>query len=87
METTKLSVADEVFNFILSSPTLEQIISFRPSDDLQAYISHLLERNREGRLSDAETLELDDAQHLNQFVSRLKAYARIKLKASEKPGI
>jgi hypothetical protein len=71
---------DEILDFLASTPTLEQIIALRPSPEVQQHISTLLEKNREGALSAAENFELDEYLRLDQFVTLLKARARLKLK-------
>jgi len=71
---------DEVDEFLLSSPSVQQIVDFRPSDGLQARARLLLDRNREGNLSETERLELDDFQALENFMRRLKIKALVKLR-------
>lgn len=74
---------DEVLEFLASTPTKEMIIDFKPSDELQARASRLLDKNRQGNLSPDEERELDEFQRMNHFVSMLKARVRQKLKANE----
>lgn len=79
MAFTQSHLHAEVFRFLVSSPTPQEIIDFRPSQTLQARVSQLLEANRDRDLTDIERLELDELEHLNHFVSMLKIYARKKL--------
>ena len=69
------NIQDEVFGFILSSPTPQQIIAFHASEAAQLRLRYLLDTNRDGILSDAEHAELEEAIHINHFVTRLKAKA------------
>jgi hypothetical protein len=70
---------DEVLNFLASSPTAEQLISYQPPAALQQRLSELLEKNRSVRLTDAEAEELDEFLRMNRFMSRLKLKARLRL--------
>lgn len=66
---------DEVLDFLLSQPTPEQIIAFHASEAAQLRLRYLLDANREGRLTEAEEAELDEASQLNHFITLLKAKA------------
>jgi hypothetical protein len=70
---------DEVLDFLVSSPTPEEIVAFKPSDTLQARASELLERNRSGSLTREDQSELDEFSYLNHLMSMLKIRARKKL--------
>lgn len=72
---TTTSIQDEVLTFLLSSPTPQQIITFRASDAAQERLRVLLEANRQGTLTDMERAELDEASQYNHFVIQLKARA------------
>lgn len=85
MDAINVSVEDEVLRFLISAPTLEQIITFRPSDSLQDRASWLMELNRQGQLSEAETRELDEFERMDHFVMRLKGYARLQMRGKLKP--
>jgi hypothetical protein len=71
---------NQILDFLSSTPTPEAILAFRPSSQLQARASELLEKNRAGNLSDEDRTELDEFQRLNHFMSMLK------IRASEKVG-
>ena len=70
---------DEILDFLASAPSQEEIIAFRPSEDLQMRASTLLDKNRHGNLSTDEQVELDEFQRMNHFMTILKAKARQKL--------
>jgi hypothetical protein len=82
MDKPSLSPAEEVYDFLLSAPTPEAVITFRPSQATQARIHELLEANREGELSAEEQAELDEFSRIEHFVRMLKARARVKLASS-----
>ena len=80
MAVVRTSAYDEVLEFLTSTPTLAQIISFRPSEAIQERISTLLEANRNGLLNAEERAELDEFEQLEHFMRRLKIRAHTKLK-------
>jgi hypothetical protein len=69
------SVQEEVLEFLLSSPTTEQIIGFHASEVAQMRLHTLLEANRQGILTSEERAELEEASQLNHIVMLLKAKA------------
>ena len=73
------SAQEEVFEFLTTQPTPEQIIAFRPSQASQERMSFLLEKNRNGQISSDELEELDEYLRLGRFMDRLKIKAREKL--------
>lgn len=85
MEMLQSPVYAEVYGFLVSSPSPEQIISFRASDEVQERVRHLLTANQDGKLSEDERIELDEFQNINHFVSMLKIYARQHVTTSNNP--
>ena len=73
----------EVYQFLVSSPTPEQIIAFRPSETTQERVRQLLAANKTNRLTAEEQAELDEFERVNHFVSMLKIYARQQQKGDE----
>jgi hypothetical protein len=71
--------SDEIFEFLLSQPTPEQIVNLRASDAAQERLRYLLDGNRNNALNDAERAELDAYLQLDNFVAQLKIRAREKL--------
>jgi hypothetical protein len=66
----------EVYQFLVSSPTPEQIIAFRPSGVIQERVRQLLTANQADGLATQEQAELDEFERVNHFMSMLKIYAR-----------
>lgn len=85
MTTTqaRLSIEDEILDFLLSSPSLQEVIDFHVSSSAQAEISTLLDHNREGILSDSERKSLEQVSYLNHLVIKLKAKAHIKIQSND----
>lgn len=79
MAVAQSPIYDEVYKFLVSSPTPQQIIAFHASDTTQERVRELLAANPENRLSTEEQLELDEFERVNHFVSMLKLYARQQL--------
>ncbi len=79
MTTEATTLFDEVLDFLASTPTPEQIITFQPSAVLQHRLNQLIERNHHGHLTAAEQAELDEFSRLNHFMSMLKIRARKRL--------
>ena len=74
-------VLEEMIDFLCSSPTLEQIISFKVSARAQERLAELLDQNREEGLSVVENAELDAYEHVDYVMSLLKARARLAARA------
>jgi hypothetical protein len=81
MEATHAPIFAEIYEFLVSSPTPEQIIAFQPSEAMQRRVRELLAANRENRLSPDDRAELDQFETINHFISMLKIYARKRLSA------
>ena len=79
MAIVQLQAYSEFVEFITSIPTLEEISKFRFSDDTEAHISYLLEQNRQDRITDAETQELDEYLRLEHIMRQMKIRAFEKL--------
>jgi hypothetical protein len=82
VEVVKLTAYDEFVEFITSSPTLEEIATFRLSEVAEARISELLTANRNRRLTDDEQAELDEYLRLEHMVRKAKIRAYEKLDQS-----
>ncbi len=76
-----LTFTDDILDFLASTPSLEQMIAFRPSPELEARSHYLHERHRQDALTDAERLEFEDLRRMNHFMNQLKIRARLKLGA------
>lgn len=74
---------DEIYDFLLSSPTLEQLANYKVSDGLDHRIQWLLDKNSQGTLTERERAELEQFHNLNHIMKVLKAKARLKLDQSK----
>ena len=82
MDALKPSAYSEVYEFLVSSPSPEEILAFRPSEATQERIRTLLAANKAGSLSTEETIELEEFDKLEHFVRMLKLHAQVKLNDS-----
>ncbi len=70
-----------IMTLLASQPTPEQVLSIHPSPELQAQVSDLLRRNKEGQLSRQEEAALERYLTLEHLVRLAKAHAYKKLAA------
>src|SRR5262245_25890468 len=64
-----------ILEFLTTDPSPEAILQFSLTQAIQERASALLEKNRAGQLTPAETTELDKFVRINDLVSLLKARA------------
>jgi hypothetical protein len=69
----------EVIDFLAAGITPESLISFRPSEPVQARVADLIAREQEGSLSPDELQELYDFLQLEHLMIMAKAQARRNL--------
>ncbi len=73
---SKRSIFDEIAEFLATSPSRDAILDYHPSPAIQRRASQLLEKNREGILTDQDRRELDEFLHAESLFRRLKAMMR-----------
>jgi len=73
------NLLDEVLEFILARPTLEEIIAYKVPDELDQRLHELLDRNSQDSLLLEERAELDEFLRIGHILRMLKAKARLKL--------
>ncbi|HEX2905673.1 MAG TPA: hypothetical protein VHO69_02350 [Phototrophicaceae bacterium] len=71
---------DELLDFLTSSPTPEQIVTFTPSQPTCSRLKHLLLRKREGTLTPEEHAELDEFNRVEDMMRHLIKCARDKIR-------
>ena len=79
MDIKQQTIVDEVLEFLTSRPTLEEIIAFKPSEGTVERMRYLLDKNKNGNLSETESRELDQMEQMDHIMILLKARARKKL--------
>ena len=79
MAVERFKAYDEVYDFLTSAPTPQQIIAFRPSEETQKRIRFLLDANRTRSLTADEEIELDEFGKVEHLMRMLKARAHQKI--------
>src|SRR5437870_13880001 len=67
---------EEMINFIAAGTTPEAVVAFRPSDGVQQRVADLVERSKNGSISDEDQSELEDYLQLEHIMIMAKAQAR-----------
>ncbi len=67
------AVYDDLLDVLAESANAERLLAFRLSEPLQARLDALLEKNREGVLTNEEIAELDAYERFEHLVRLLKA--------------
>ena len=68
------SVYDDLLDILAEGATLERLLAFRLPDEKQNRLDDLLEKNREGLLTDQDAAELDTFEQVEHVVRLLKAH-------------
>jgi hypothetical protein len=66
---------EELIDFLARGPQIDEIVKFRASEKSAQRVRTLLDKNREGTLTDAERAELDAMEFLNHLFALIKARA------------
>ncbi|MGB7338742.1 MAG: hypothetical protein WBC91_07615 [Phototrophicaceae bacterium] len=76
------SVSDIVTDFLGSAPSLEEIATYQLPDELQKQAHDLLQKNRDGMLSNTEQAEMEEFRQIDHLLTLIKVKAKLKLKAN-----
>ena len=71
-------IYEELLDLFADTADLDRLLMFRLSDDRQSRLDDLLQRNRDGLLTEAERGELQEFERLEHLGRMLKARARQK---------
>ena len=71
------SLFDEIAELIASTPSAEEILTFRPSAEVQERARDLLDRLKRDSLSHEEEQELDQYEQAELLIRLVKAKVRI----------
>ena len=67
---------DELIDLFADPAMAERILNFHPSPAMRARIEALLEKNRQGSLTNEEQVEMDEVERLEHFMRLIKARVR-----------
>ena len=73
LKTSAREAADELVAFFVSNPAPQQVWDYTLAERWQVSVARYLEKNREGSLSQAEGLELDEFLALEETFRLIKA--------------
>lgn len=73
------SIYSELADFLVSQPTLNDIVAYQVPEGVQNHIDNLLEKNREEGLSADERIEMEKLLAVSHVISLAKAKARLKM--------
>ncbi len=74
-----LPLYDAVLEFLVGSPSPQEIVNYRPPAEAQRRFSELLEANRQGALTLEDEEELNHYIRIDRMMSLLKAKAYRRL--------
>ena len=75
----RYSISDEVIDFLVTQPTLEQMAEFKASETAKLRLRYLLDANRGCCITSDERAELDEYNFIIHFMIMLKAKACLEL--------
>ncbi len=67
------AVYEDLLDLLAESADADRVVAFRLSPEKQARLDSLLEKNREGELTEEESVELDEFERFEHVVRLLKA--------------
>lgn len=73
-----IQLINEITDFLAASPSAEEIVAFKLSDELSARALELLEANRRNTISQEERDEMNEYMRMENFMTLLKAKARLR---------
>jgi hypothetical protein len=71
-------LVDEVADFLASGPSRDELLAYRPSRQGQERFKGLLDRSKQGSLSDEEEWELNQFEHIEMLMQAIKARLRVR---------
>ena len=70
---TPTRLVDEIADFLASSPTREQLLSFRPSETVQQHARELLTKSNQGTLTAEDERELSQLEQAELLMRLVKS--------------
>ncbi len=80
-ESVEFQDENAIMELLTSRPSPEEVLSIRPSPELQSHVSKLLQRSKQGDLSRQEEAELERYLMLEHLVRLAKAHAYKQLQS------
>jgi hypothetical protein len=76
IKRSKLWLTEEIADFLASCPSREQLLTFRPSPQVQERARELLEKSKSGQITADEQWELDQFEYAEMLMQLVKARVR-----------
>lgn len=73
LRTPASETAAEIIDFLLTNPSLDDVLNYHVSERAQTRLRRLLALNEAGLLGEAEQRELDELQKIEHIIVMLKA--------------
>lgn len=70
--TTSSDIYRYILNFLVSNPTPQQVLEFKPTASMQNRLKEILAKSSAGQLSESEQQELDDYEQIEHLIVLLK---------------
>jgi len=81
--SSTLGAIEEIADFLASGPSPDELLQFRPSPQTQARAEELLEKLKDGCLSEDERAELNQFEQIERLMRFVKA--RIQVAKTRRP--
>jgi hypothetical protein len=79
LKSPAYGAASEFIDFLTSNPTEQAVGAYKLSEVFQERVEELLGKNREGRLTQDESTELNDYMRLEHVIRVIKAKLKAKV--------
>jgi hypothetical protein len=73
-----------ILDFLVSKPTSEQILAFRPTAEMQERMQTLLRLSKTGELNPTEQKELDEYERIEHLIIMLKTDTSLQFNTDER---
>lgn len=77
LNPNRYTLSEEIIEFLASGPTPNEIIDFRPSQEVIERVHDLLYKNQGNTLSQDEAEELDEYERLDYLMTLIKSRAQL----------
>ena len=78
--TLAIETATEIIQFLMTNPSVQEVLSYHSSDRAQQRLRRLLTLNEAGLLGESEQLELDELQQIEHTLIMLKAQVALQMR-------
>jgi hypothetical protein len=80
LDLSSKALLDEITDFLGSGPTVDEILEFQISERHNQYLQQLINKSKHQVLSSEERQEIEDMLRIANFLTIIKAKARVNLR-------